>query len=191
MVRSGDRVQGRKYRRSTNVLSAHEVAESGLITGTLIWYYYICQREVWLMAHELNPEAENPFLELGRLIQEESYSREKKEFTAPGMKIDLLRKRDGQLVVAEIKKSSHSTESATMQLVYYLWRLREMGIETRGELLVPKERKRFPVELTDELESNLLEAMDNIERIINLEKPPAPAKTSFCRNCAYAEFCWG
>ncbi|MCD6318594.1 Dna2/Cas4 domain-containing protein, partial [Candidatus Aerophobetes bacterium] len=25
------------------------------ITGTLIWYYYICRREVWLMAHELHP----------------------------------------------------------------------------------------------------------------------------------------
>lgn len=161
------------------------------ITGTLVWYYYICRREVWLMAHELNPETENSFLELGRLIHEDSYSREKKEFTAPGMKIDLLRKRDGQLIVAEIKKSSRFTKSATMQLVYYLWRLREMGIEAGGELLVPKERKRFPVELTDELESNLLKAMEDIERIMNLEKPPAPAKISFCRNCAYAEFCWG
>jgi CRISPR-associated exonuclease Cas4 len=107
------------------------------ISGTLIWYYYICRREVWLMAHQLEPETENPFLKLGRLIQEESYPREKKEFTAPGMKIDLLRKRDGQLVVAEIKKSSRFTESATMQLAYYLWRLRDMGIEAKGELLIP------------------------------------------------------
>jgi len=29
------------------------------ITGTLIWYYYICPREVWLMAHELNPNQED------------------------------------------------------------------------------------------------------------------------------------
>ena len=49
------------------------------ITGTLILFYYICRREVWLMAHELHPNQENPFLEIGRLIHQESYSREKKE----------------------------------------------------------------------------------------------------------------
>lgn len=160
------------------------------ITGTLVWYYYICQREVWLMAHELNPETENPFLELGRLIQEESYSREKKEFSAPGMKIDLLRKRDGQLVVAEIKKSSRFTESATMQLAYYLWRLRDMGTEAKGELLIPKERKRIAVELTEELEDKLEEAILDIQKIVTLETPPPPTRISFCRNCAYCEFCW-
>lgn len=161
------------------------------VTGTLVWYYYICHREVWLMAHELNPEKENPFLELGRLTHEESYSREKKEFTAPGMKIDLLREKDGKLVVGEIKKSSHSTESATMQLVYYLWRLREMGIEASGELLIPKERKRISVELTKELEHRLENALEDIQRIVMIETPPPSKWNTFCRNCAYAEFCWG
>ncbi|RKY60692.1 MAG: CRISPR-associated protein Cas4, partial [Candidatus Latescibacterota bacterium] len=65
------------------------------ITGTLAWYYYIGPMEVWLMAHELNPEEENPLLELGRLIHEESYPKEKKGFDAPGMKVDLLRERGG------------------------------------------------------------------------------------------------
>jgi len=23
------------------------------VTGTMVWYYYVCQREVWLMAHQL------------------------------------------------------------------------------------------------------------------------------------------
>jgi len=35
------------------------------ITGTLIWYYYMCPRETWLMAHELSPNQEDPFLEIG------------------------------------------------------------------------------------------------------------------------------
>jgi len=167
------------------------VSESAKITGTLIWYYYICQREVWLMAHELNPETENPFLELGRLIHEESYLREKKEFAAPGMKIDLLRDRDGQLVVGEIKKSSRFLKSAKMQLTYYLWRLEQMSIEAKGELLIPKERKRIPVELTEELQHELEGAMEDIQVIIALETPPPPVHSRFCRNCAYAEFCWG
>jgi len=161
-----------------------------IITGTLVWYYYICHREVWLMAHELNPETENSFLALGRLIHEESYPREKKEFAAAGMKIDILRERGGQLVVGEVKKSSRSTKSATMQLTYYLWRLKQMRIEAKGELLIPKERKRIPVELTDKLRRELEEAVDDIQEIIALETPPSPARNRFCRNCAYREFCW-
>ena len=66
------------------------------------------------MAHELNPETESPFLELGRLVHRESYSREKKEIAAPGMKIDILRYREEQLIVGEVKKSSKSIKSATM-----------------------------------------------------------------------------
>jgi len=160
------------------------------ITGTLIWYYYICQREVWLMAHEMNPETENIFLELGRLVHEDSYPREEKGFAAPGMKIDLLREKNGRLIVGEVKKSSRFTESATMQLAYYLWRLKGMGVEARGELLVPGERKRIPVKLTEELESKLEKAVQDIQKIIVQEIPPPPVHIPFCRNCAYREFCW-
>ncbi len=161
------------------------------ITGTLVWYYYICHREVWLMAHEINPETENPFLELGRLIQKESYPREKKEFKAPGMKIDLLQEQGKQLVVGEIKKSSRFVEAAKMQLVYYLWRLNQMGIEAKGELLIPRERKRIPVELTEELRRGLENALQEMQKILALQTPPPPVRIPFCRPCAYAEFCWG
>ena len=39
------------------------------ITGTLIWYYYVCPREVWLIARELNPFQEDNFLEVGEIFQ--------------------------------------------------------------------------------------------------------------------------
>jgi len=167
------------------------VNDSSKITGTLIWYYYICHREVWLMAHEINPEAENVLLELGRLIHEESYPRNKKEFSAPGMKIDIIREREGELVVGEIKKSSRFVDSARMQLVYYLYSLRQMGIEAKGELFIPKERKRISVELTRELQCMLEAAMQDIQEITSLSTPPPPMRILFCRSCAYAEFCWG
>lgn len=160
------------------------------ITGTLIWYYYICHREVWLMAHAIEPARNNPFLELGRLIQTESYSRERKELSAPGMKIDVLRSQAGQLIVGEVKKSSKFIRSATMQLTYYLWRLKQDGIEAKGELLVPKERKKISVELTEKAERELQEAFREIYQIVSQESPPLPVKIPFCRNCAYREFCW-
>ena len=159
------------------------------ITGTLIWYYYICPREVWLMAHELNPEQDNPFIEIGRLIHEDSYAREKKEITFGNIKLDILKKKNGQIVVAEIKKSSRFEKSARMQLAFYLYRLKEMGIGAKGELLIPKEKKRIPVELDDTTEKELKRATTEIGDIISREVPPKPEKNKFCRNCAYREFC--
>jgi len=146
------------------------------VTGILIWYYYICYREVWLMAHEINPSQDNPLIDLGRLIHEESYQREKKEFKTAGMKVDILSKKDGKLLIAEVKKSSRFLESATMQLSF--------------ELLIPKERKRIAVELTPELEGELKKAFEAIEKIISRDKPPEPVRIGFCKRCAYREFCW-
>ncbi len=160
------------------------------ITGTLIWYYYVCPREVWLMAHEINPEQDNPFIEIGRLIHEDSYPREKKGFETSEMKIDLIKSAKGKTIVGEVKKSSRFLKSATMQLAYYLLRLSEMGMETLGELLIPKEKKRIKVELTPELELELEKAFASIREIIAQDKPPEPVKIRFCNRCAYKEFCW-
>jgi CRISPR-associated exonuclease Cas4 len=160
------------------------------VTGTLVWYYSICQRECWLMAHELNPYQENTLMELGRLVHEESYSREKKEFETAGLKIDILGKKDGRLLVGEIKKSDRFLESATMQLSFYLYRLKEMGIDAKGELLIPKSRKRIPVELSEQVRKKIIRTTSDIMNIIGQSFPPPAEKCRFCRNCAYREYCF-
>ena len=161
-----------------------------LITGTLIWYYYICPREVWLMAHELNPEQDNPFIEIGRILHEDSYQREKKEITVGNMKLDIIKKANGQTIIPEVKKSSRFEKSACMQLAFYLYRLKETEIPVKGELLIPKEKKRIPIELNNGMEKELKKAFFEIENIISQDAPLEPVKNKFCRNCAYREFCW-
>ncbi len=160
------------------------------ITGNLVNAYFICHRKVWLFAHEINPSLDNPYLEIGTLIGEQSYKREKKEIQAGNMKIDLIKKENGNIVVAEIKKSSKGEKAATMQLLFYLYQLRQKGIEANGELLIPKERKKISVELTEENEKELKKAFADIKEILKMETPPPLKKISFCKNCAYSEFCW-
>jgi len=160
------------------------------ITGTLIWYYYICPREVWLMAHELNPNQEDPFLEIGRLLQEDTYRREKKEITVGNIKIDLIRRKNGELIVGEIKKSSRFEKSAIMQLSFYLYRLKQRGINATGELLIPKEKKKILVELTPDVENELKKTFHHIKEIITQDNPPELVKNRYCTRCAYREFCW-
>jgi len=142
------------------------------------------------MAHELNPNQENSFLEIGRLLGENAYKREKKEITVGNMKIDLIRKDNGETIIGEIKKSSRFENSARMQLAFYLHRLKKRGIEAKGKLLIPKEKKRIPVQLTEEIQSELKGAFSKIERIMEQSRPPEPVKIRYCTHCAYREFCW-
>lgn len=160
------------------------------ITGTLIWYYYVCQREVWLMGHGIHPFDDDPFMEIGRIIHEEYYQREKKEVETCGMKFDIIKRGDKGLIIAEVKKSSRFIKPATMQLTFYLYTLRKQGIDAEGELLIPRERKRIKVNLTDELKIELESAIMRVKEIMEKDKPPPPNRIPFCRHCAYIEFCW-
>ncbi|WP_456465775.1 Dna2/Cas4 domain-containing protein, partial [Desulfurobacterium sp.] len=65
--------------------------EKTSINGTLIWYYYICKREVWLIAHGIEAEQDNDFIAVGRLIHEKRYKNKAKELLIDNkIKIDLI-----------------------------------------------------------------------------------------------------
>jgi len=160
-----------------------------IANGTLIWYYYICKREVWLIAHGIEPPQENELISIGRLIHEDYYKKFKKElFVDDKIKIDIL---EGRKVIGEIKKSSKYLESAKMQLAFYLYYLKivkEKNLE--GELLIPEERRRIRIKLTPELEKTVENAILEVEKIANSLVPPKAVKNRYCKNCAYREFCW-
>ncbi len=161
------------------------------ITGTLIWYAMICEREVWLMAHEVEPDREDARLEWGRFLSDVTYPRaRKREIALPGMKLDLVERDGPRLVVGEVKASSRFVEAARMQVLFYLWRLREMGVEAEGELRFPEERRRIPIRLDEEGEQALKDVLSRVERIIARGQPPPAQRVKYCRVCAYREFCW-
>ncbi len=160
------------------------------ITGTLVWYYAICPREAWLMAHEMEPEREFDLLAEGRLNQEAHYKRATKELSLPGMRLDQVRREGGRLIVSEVKKSSRFLPATRLQLGYYLWRLDKEEIEASGEILVPEERKRETVELTPALRTEVERTVATIETLLREPVPPPAKKIPFCKRCAYAEFCW-
>jgi CRISPR-associated exonuclease Cas4 len=142
------------------------------------------------MAREIHPDQEDPFIEIGRILSEESYKREKKNIYLEGMIIDVMKVKDGEVIIGEVKKSSRFEKAAKMQLSFYLLKLKKIGIEAKGELLFPREKKKVEVILTDEIENELKIAEGKIKSIINLDKPPEAKKIKFCKNCAYEEFCF-
>lgn len=159
------------------------------ITGTLIWYYFVCKRQVWLMAHELNPREDYDRLELGRLLHEESYKRDDKEIIIGDVRLDLIREEHGKILVGEVKKSSHFTLPAIMQVCFYLRQLKERGVDAEGQLLFPTERKKLKVELSGENERQLDAAISEIHFLMALPAPPPYVYGKFCAHCAYFEFC--
>lgn len=160
------------------------------VTGTDIWYYFICKRECWLMIHRIAPDEEDDNLEIGRFIHEYRYGRGRKELEADHIKMDRIRKVNGELVVQEIKKSSKFRTSARYQLLYYLYTLNQMGIKARGELSFPEERANEEVRLTPAAIKELEDAIADIRTIARQPVPPSPKKIHFCNKCAYREYCW-
>jgi len=159
-------------------------------TGNLVNAYFICPRKFWLYARQFNPDPEADLLILGRIISEESYRREKKEYVLDGMKIDFVKRRGKEIIICEVKKSSIGIKAAIMQVCFYLKKLKDKGINARGEILVPKEKKKIPIELTKDLEEELEKSILEMKAIMADEKPPKPMKNIFCKNCAFYELCF-
>ncbi len=159
------------------------------IGGMLVWYYYICKREVWYSSHGIQAIKEHPHVSVGRLIHDSSFEREKKEILIDNtIRLDIL---PDEGVIGEVKKSSRHLKSARMQLAYYLYYLKHYkDIEQTGVLLIPEEKKRIEIALTPELEQELEETIRDIRKIQAAPKPPPPRRCKFCRSCAYAEICW-
>ncbi len=142
------------------------------------------------MVHNIAADQDNESMDIGRFISEHTYTRNKKEISIGNIKIDRLRKEGEQLIVGEVKKSSTYLKSARFQLLHYLDTLRNMGIEAKGELLFPEERKKEIVEWSIESKKELDQAIEGIQKIASLPIPPSPGKNIFCRKCAYREYCW-
>lgn len=160
------------------------------VRGTEIQSYLICHRQTWLLVHQMNPDSEDENIEIGRFLHEYRHGRNKKEIQIGAVNIDIIKRNDEQIVVQEVKKSSKAKESARYQLLYYLWNLKQMGIEAKGELLFSEEKKREVVLLTEESIEELQQITANIRTIAGLPVPPKAKKIGFCKQCAYREFCW-
>jgi CRISPR-associated exonuclease Cas4 len=160
------------------------------ITGSLVQAYIICPRQAWLMSRNIIGNQYNDFLAIGRLLSDETFKRDKKEVLIDGNKIDIIRSKKDSLKIIETKKSSRMIRASEMQLLFYMYSLRNKVKNITGEIRVPKEKKVFEVELNDgkikEIENNNKSMMDLFE----LDTPPVPEKKNYCKTCAHYEFCW-
>jgi CRISPR-associated exonuclease Cas4 len=158
------------------------------ITGVMIQYFKSCKRELWFYAHKVNMNYDNEDIALGKLIHEKSYSRENKEIKFDNMAFDFVKKTNN-LTIFEVKKSRKLVEPAKYQLYFYLWNMKNSGIDAKGVLVYPDERKRESIELTDEINKEMKIIIKEIKKIISLKTPPKSIIKPYCKKCSYYELC--
>lgn len=159
------------------------------VQGVKFNYYFICKRKLWLFSNGITMENESERVNLGKLLHENSYKYKgdkKEKLIDDTIKLDIF---DGD-TVREVKITSNMKNSDKMQLLYYLYYLKQLGINKKGSLNYVKEKRVEEVILDSKSEKKIEETLLKIDEILNLESPPKVEKLKYCRKCAYFEFCY-
>lgn len=155
------------------------------ITGTLYSYSFLCYRKVWYFYHNLGREKENENIQLGKLLDENTFIRDKKNIMVDNtINIDFIRNN----IVYEIKKSNRELQMAENQVKYYLYILKNKGINTFGVIKIPSKKEVHEVKLSKEDILFIEKRIKDIEKVIN-DKVPELINIRACSKCSYYEFC--
>jgi CRISPR-associated exonuclease Cas4 len=173
------------------------------IGGMLVGYHVVCPRKAWLSMHGLWMEQENEDVQIGRLIDETTYSRARKAIELDAVsrngtrlvgKIDVVNLREG--VLHEVKKSKAVEDAHIWQLRFYLWLLelsdvrRSDGAPFTGRLDYPRLRRSDVVHLSAEHVQQLEHIVDELSSSFASDPPARHPRRSFCRKCAFEELCY-
>ncbi len=162
-------------------------------TAVQVAYYKICKRKLWLFSKGIQYEHEDENVMIGKFLDEITYKRLKKnrQVLIGRLKVDFITSDNG-VVINEVKKSRKMEESHIMQVKYYLWAFRKLGINAKyGIVRYPKLLRRIKVSLSENDELEILQILNDIEKILKMEYPPAVINKPYCKKCAYYQFCYG
>jgi len=159
------------------------------ITGLMVYYYEVCKRKLWYFVNEIQLEENNSNVILGKLLEENTYTRDEKKINIDGViNIDFIRSKK---ILHEIKKSNSIEPASLLQVQYYLYYLEKKGlIGLKGILDYPLLKQTIEVNLTDEDRENLDNIIIGIKEILRKESPPALEKNGICKKCAYFDLCF-
>ena len=141
------------------------------VNGTLINYYFHCQRQCYLHGNRLNLEDESENVKIGKALHEEKYKDDKSsEIAIDNIRLDKLTTK----YLTETKKSDADLVAAKWQLLYYLKVLKSKGIIRKGRIQVIEKNKQnksyIEVELTEAEEKELDKLIENFLKLEKIDK---------------------
>ncbi len=159
------------------------------ITGLMVYYYEVCKRKLWYFTNDIQLEENNSNVILGKLLEENSYTRDEKKINIDGViNIDFIRSKK---ILHEIKKSNSIEPASILQIQYYLYYLEKKGlIGLKGVLDYPLLKQTVEVNLSDSDRENLENIIIGIKEILGKESPPILEKKNICKKCAYFDLCF-
>ena len=159
------------------------------ITGLMIYYYEVCKRKLWYFTNDIQLEENNSNVILGKLLEENSYTRDEKKINIDGViNIDFIRSKK---ILHEIKKSNSIEPASILQVQYYLYYLEKKGlVGLKGILDYPLLKQTVEVNLADSDRENLENIIIGIKEILGKESPPILEKKNICKKCAYFDLCF-
>ncbi|MEG2869293.1 MAG: CRISPR-associated protein Cas4 [Terrisporobacter sp.] len=159
------------------------------ITGVMIYYYEVCKRKLWYFYNEIQMEDGSENVAIGKVLDEETYKRDKKHINIDNViNIDFIRSKG---VLHEVKKSNKIESASILQVKYYLYFLKKRGVENiKGKIDYPLLKQNVDIELIEEDIKNIEKILEDIERIVKSNNPPALEKKRICKSCAYYDLCF-
>ncbi len=159
------------------------------VTGLIFYYYFICQRKLWYFANEINMEQNSELVSIGKVLDETSYSREKKNIMIDNtINIDFIK---NGAVLHEVKKTKSIEEAGIWQIKYYMYYLMKKGVNTiEAKIDFPLLRETKEVILEDEDIKIIENVIKSIEEIVSNDKIPQVINDKICKKCAYYDLCY-
>lgn len=159
------------------------------ITGLMVYYYFICQRKLWYFVNSINMEQNSELVEIGKILDETSYSREKKGILIDNtINIDFIK---NGAVLHEVKKTKAIEEAGIWQIKYYMYYLEKRGVKNiKAKIDFPLLRETKEIVLEPEDKTILENVIKNIEDIASQDKPPKIINSKICKKCSYFDLCY-
>ncbi len=133
--------------------------------------------------------AGNENVEIGKVLDEETYKRDKKHINIDNIiNIDFIRSKG---ILHEVKKSNKIEEASILQVKYYLYFLHKKGVTNiKGKIDYPLLKQSVDIELNEEDIVNIEQILNNINEIVYKTIPPKLEKKRICKSCAYYDLCF-
>lgn len=165
-----------------------EFVDEKKITGLMFAYYHLCARKLWFYSHGIGMEQNSEEVQIGKLLDENSYRKEEKHILINDcVNIDYLK--NG--IVYEIKKSKAEKEMSIAQIKYYLYHLWKSGVENPiGILKIPSIKYQEEICLLEEDIEKIECRLKEIREIIASKKVPVLKEMKVCKKCSYYELCY-
>lgn len=176
------------------------------LTATLINYYLLCHRKLWLHAEGITMEHTSDLVAEGKWLGENTYEQRatknqelelRVDYQLPdtseqitlAAKIDFFDAKNG--VVHEVKKSDAFEEAHRAQVLFYLFVLNLSGINATDAVIeYPKQRDTLKVVYDSIAEIQIVDLIAKATEILKSESCPSTIRKTKCRNCSYFDFCW-